>query len=119
MQFILTKKKENNTTVISVKGEIDSYQVQELKDELNNICNDDEKYAVVSLEEVNYIDSSGLGALISGLKKFREKNGDLFLVFSHPRLQRIFSITDLDKAFEIFPSLQQALEKVNKISRGE
>lgn len=114
MHFTLELKKEKNINIIVVSGEIDAFQVDELKDALRRVCEESEKYAILSLEQVNYIDSSGLGALISGLKKFREKDGDLFLVFNHPRLQRIFSITDLDKAFSIFTSLEQALKKINE-----
>jgi len=56
---------------------------------------------VISLEKVRYIDSTGLGVLIGGLKRVREHGGSVNLVCTNPQIRKIFDITGLVKIFGI------------------
>ena len=64
---------------------------------------------VVSLESVDFIDSTGLGVLISGLKRVRTHGGEFAVVCSEPRLMKVFEITGLDTVFNVVPTLDDAL----------
>jgi anti-sigma B factor antagonist len=58
---------------------------------------------------VDFLDSTGLGALVGGLKRLREAGGSLVLVISTPRILRIFQITGLTKALAARRSVADAI----------
>ena len=68
--------------------------------------------SVVDLENVRYIDSTGLGVLIGGLKRVREHSGAVNLVCTNPQIKKIFDITGLVKIFGIFDNEAQACENL-------
>ena len=63
---------------------------------------------MINFEKVRYIDSSGLGVLLGGLKRVREHGGSLNLVCTNPKIKTIFDITGLTKAFGIFDDERSA-----------
>ncbi|MDO8986896.1 MAG: STAS domain-containing protein, partial [Coriobacteriia bacterium] len=65
---------------------------------------------LVDLEQVGFIDSSGLGVLVGGLRRAKENSGAIRLVCSRENILKIFRITGLDKVFPIFDTLEHALE---------
>lgn len=64
---------------------------------------------VLDLTEVNFIDSSGLGAIVSGLKELGRR-GDIYICGLHDSVQQMFSLTRLDKVFKIFPTRSEAIQ---------
>ncbi|MCJ7701853.1 MAG: STAS domain-containing protein [Anaerolineales bacterium] len=64
---------------------------------------------VVNMEEVSFIDSTGLSSLIHGMKRAREMNGDLRLCGLRQSVRMILELTRLDKVFEIFISEDEAV----------
>jgi anti-sigma B factor antagonist len=60
--------------------------------------------------EVPFIDSSGLSALVSGLKGARKEGGIVVLCNVQPQARTIFSLTMLDKVFSIYPDVQTAMD---------
>jgi anti-sigma B factor antagonist len=79
---------------------------QELADAVEAGCTD----VVVDLEGVNFIDSSGLGVLVSGLRRVKERSGTMRLVCTKDGILKIFRITGLDKVFPIFASADEATD---------
>ena len=69
------------------------------------------KHLIINLSKVEYLDSTGLGVLIGGLKRLRESEGNLTLVGPGMRILRIFEITGLDKIFDIYGSEEEAAAK--------
>ena len=66
------------------------------------------KDLIISMERVEYIDSSGLGALVGGLKRASEQHGRILIVCSKPQVTRVFEITGLVRVFPIFESVEAA-----------
>ena len=64
---------------------------------------------VVDLEQVEFLDSTGLGVLVGGLKRAKASAGSFVLVCDQPRLLKIFRITGLEKVFELYPTVTDAL----------
>ena len=64
---------------------------------------------VVDLTRVSLVDSVGVSALVTGMKRAREKAGDLRLVGMPPSVSIIFQLTRLDRAFETLPSVEAAV----------
>ena len=68
----------------------------------------------VDLADVNYLDSTGLGVLIGGLKRTRDKGGELVLICPNVRIMRIFDITGLSRIFEMFKTESEALDRLKR-----
>ena len=95
--------------VLSVRGEVDVSTAPRLRQALIELATDGRERVVVDLDGVEFLDSTGLGVLVSGLKRFRTLGGDLILSCSQGRVLRVFEITGLDRAFEIRQSVAAAV----------
>ncbi|HYU83616.1 MAG TPA: STAS domain-containing protein [Kribbellaceae bacterium] len=109
MDLSLTTRTEGERTVVEVGGEIDVYTAPKLREKLIELVNAGEYHLVVDLEKVDFLDSTGLGVLVGGLKRVRTHNGSLSLVCTSERLLKVFRITGLTKVFDIHPDVRSAL----------
>jgi anti-sigma B factor antagonist len=104
-------EKNKGVTIISVKEErLDAHNSGELKTEMAGLFEGNEKNILVDLKEVRFIDSSGLGALVSGFKNAISHQGSLKLSGLQPQVKSMFELTRLHRVFEIFTSSEEALE---------
>ena len=78
------------TCILDIEGEVDVYTSPQLKQDLVQITERGVKRVIINLSKVEYLDSTGLGVLIGGLKRLREADGNLALVGPGMRIQRIF-----------------------------
>lgn len=88
---------------------IDAHNSAELKDILLRQLESGSSDLVLNLAEVRFIDSSGLGALLSGFKNANLRQGNLVLVGLQPRVQAMFELTRLHRVFRTYPTLAEAL----------
>src|ERR1700694_5090410 len=88
-------------TVLSVKGEVDVYTAPRLREKLVELVSEGHRQIVADLEGVDFLDSTGLGVLVGGLKRLRSHEGDLTLVCTQPRILKVFEITGLTSVFTI------------------
>ena len=95
--------------VISVSGEVDLYNVSELKKALFSVTDGSYSSVVVDLKDVNYMDSSGIGALVAGQKKMRAHNGKFALMNIHDDVLNILKLATLDKFFTIYQNEEDLL----------
>ena len=105
-----TRNVRDGVAVIALSGEVDVYTSPRLKQEMVELLNKGTTNLVVNLPAVQYLDSTGLGVLNGGLKRAREREGDLRLVCDNVRILRIFEITGLTKIFDIHRGEAEALE---------
>ncbi len=96
-------------TVVEVGGEIDVYTAPKLRDTISELVAAGRYHLVVDMQAVEFLDSTGLGVLVGGLKKVRAHDGSLELVCHQDRLLKIFRITGLAKVFVIHADTEQAL----------
>jgi anti-sigma B factor antagonist len=97
--------------VVRPKGRIDAESAPNFKERLQQIAKEDTDLLVVDLEAVNFIDSSGLSALVSGLKALRQHGGSLSLSRPQPQALKALRLTLLDRVFPIYTSVDQALSE--------
>lgn len=90
---------------MTVGGEIDVYTAPLLRDAISDLVAQGSHDIVIDLTGVGFLDSTGLGVLVGGLKKVRARDGTLELVCDQERLLKIFRITGLAKVFVIHASL--------------
>ncbi len=87
---------------------MDVYTAPKLKESLVAQIESGCSNVVVDLEAVGFIDSSGLGVLVGGLRRAKERSGAIRLVCTRESILKIFRITGLDKVFPIFESIEEA-----------
>ena len=95
--------------IISVSGEVDLYNVSDLKKALFSVTDGKYNSVVVDMKNVNYMDSSGIGALVAGQKKMKAHNGKFALINIHDDVLNILKLATLDKFFRIFDSEDELL----------
>ncbi|WP_026895528.1 STAS domain-containing protein [Clostridiisalibacter paucivorans] len=103
MALTVDKKYDENKNMWILKpvGEIDIYTAPEFKDILLDIIKEKTISIVIDGERLEYIDSTGLGVLISGLKKLKEKDENIIIKNMKANIKKLFSITGLNNVFII------------------
>ncbi len=88
------------THVITLTGEVDAYTAPKLKQELIPVTEKPETEIVIDLSNIEYMDSTGLGVIIAGLKSAQKNNNQLKVTGLTPRVERLFKITGLLELLE-------------------
>jgi anti-sigma B factor antagonist len=113
MEFnIASRPIQEGSAVIDLRGEVDAFTAPKLKQEIINQIEGGTTRLAINLADVKYLDSTGLGVLIGGLKRTRDKNGELVLICPNVRIMRIFEITGLSRIFDMFQTEQEALDRL-------
>ena len=105
-----TVGKQDGVTVVDVEGQLIVGNRQELKAKVLEELDGGERKFVVDFSRTGYIDSSGLGVLVSLSKKIREQGGELRLSSLNEDLRTLFELTKLDTLFRIADTREDALE---------
>jgi anti-sigma B factor antagonist len=109
VDLTLTTRDVDGKTIVAVGGEIDVYTAPKLRDKITELVAAGVYDIVIDMEGVEFLDSTGLGVLVGGLKKVRAHDGSLQLICNQDRLLKIFRITGLAKVFVIHESADAAL----------
>ena len=96
-------------TVVAASGEIDVATAPELRDQLTELIEAGTTRLVVDLEDVDFIDSTGLGVLVGGARRARAADGDLRLVCTNSRILKVFEATGLNEIFTIAATVDDAV----------
>jgi len=92
-------------------GENNGHVIIEL---INDMINKDIKLCAVDISDVRYINSSGIGVLITILTKFRNKEGEVILINPSEQVQKLLIITKLNAIFNIVSSKEEARKELKK-----
>ncbi len=108
---MFTKEIENNVTIIKINQDrLDAVLAPELKTELLMSVDQGVTNILVDLSEVNYADSSGLGALLFGLRQLKNLGGQLKLLGAKSRVFNLIKIARLEKYLPNFDDKKAAIE---------
>jgi len=105
----LSTRPERGRTVVEVTGEIDVYTAPKLREQLAELVDSGRHDIVVDMQGVEFLDSTGLGVLVGGLKRVKQHDGSMNLVCTQERILKIFRITGLTKVFPIHDSVAAAV----------
>jgi anti-sigma B factor antagonist len=96
-------------SLVEIQGEINISTSPELKKRFDTIK---ASKVIISMSNVDYVDSSGLATLVELLKKLKQKGGSLSLTQMSEKVKSLFEITKLDRLFGIYPSNEAALKNL-------
>src|SRR4028119_441192 len=99
----------NGKPVLDLTGEVDSYNSPKLREKMVSLIDEGNPDLIINMTGVDYIDSTGLGTLVGGLKRASEKNGAIRLICPNEQIYKVFNITGLVKVFSIFDNEAAAL----------
>jgi len=114
MALKIDERMVGDVVIMSVKGEIDLYNAPDVKDMISDYIEDDKVKLVMNLEQLSFIDSSGIGALISSLSNLQKENGALKLVNMHGSVRKVFDLTKLTGFFGVYDSEEEAVNSFNQ-----
>ncbi len=99
---------EGNIAIVTLAGQLDALTAPEARQVFHEYGTGG-YHAVIDLENVTFIDSSGLASLISGLKTYRAHGCEFMLASIQPNVMQVFALTMLDRAFHIAPDVSSAI----------
>lgn len=105
-------RKNGETYIIDVQGEMDLYNSYKLKELVMKMLEKKVERFIVNLQGVDYIDSSGIGALIYICSTIKKMNLKLTIANIHGSVKKVIELTKLMGYFPISASLEEALKKM-------
>lgn len=99
----------DGATIVTPRGRLDLLSAADVKARLSQAVADGGKRLVVDLGEVSFVDSSGLGALIGGLKAARQGGGDLRIARPAEQARTILELTTLNRVLRPYATVEEAL----------
>lgn len=109
-------REEGPVTVLDLRGRLDLASGSALKEEMKRLFEKDRTLIHLNLSEVEFINSSGLGSLVSIMKEIRLLKGRFTISNLASYVQEIFEITQLSHIFEVFPTEQEALASFQSVT---
>lgn len=110
---ISSKSVSPNVSVVSLNGALNARSAEEAKQNFRNLVEQGITQVIVDLNEVPFIDSSGLAALVSGLKTLGGEASNLKLAAPQSQARLLFELTMFDRVFEIHDSVDDAIASLN------
>jgi anti-sigma B factor antagonist len=106
IDLTLDTRSHGGWTVVAVRGELDLYTAPQLREHVVQLADDASGRLVIDLDEVGFIDSSGLGVIVACLKRCREQGGDLVLVAPEQSpVTKLLALTGLTSAIPVAASI--------------
>jgi anti-sigma B factor antagonist len=105
-------RKSQEIYIVDVQGELDLYNAYKLKELLTKMLEKKIERFIINLDEVEYIDSSGIGALIYISSTVKKSNLKLAITNVHGSVQKVMELTKLMDYFPITATLDEAMKKV-------
>lgn len=113
-----TKKSGEIVVLKPLSNNIDSTVCSEFKARVIDLINQENNYFLLNLSQVDFIDSSGLGAIISILKTLNINNGDIVLSDVNPPVFNLFKLTRLNGVFKIYSTEKEGLDFFTNLNRS-
>jgi anti-sigma B factor antagonist len=108
--FSVGTRQLSGVTIVDVRGRFTLAEGQAVHDLIADLFQEGQHRVVLNLQEVSYLDSSGLGQLVRGLYTAGRKGAELKAIGLSPRVQEVLKLTNLYEMFSDFPDEQTALE---------
>jgi anti-sigma B factor antagonist len=102
----ITHRAEGAFEIVSPRGEIDLATQTKLRAALEELITAGRADIVVDLAETTFLDSTGLGALISARRRTYASKGSFAIICANPKMRELFSITRLDLVFRVHETFE-------------
>ena len=100
---------QNGIDVIDITGQLDAFTTPDVKAEFKKLTDDRHYKLVLNLKQVDYVNSTGIGAVVAVAQQVRRRKGDLKLYGMKEDIRKVFDLVGASKILEIFETEQEAL----------
>ena len=108
---LVHEKKGKVVVVKPLEKRMDATIAADFKTQMGVLINEGQALFVLDLSEVDFVDSSGLGAIVASLKMLGGK-GDLVIASAGEKVMKLFKLTRMDRVFQVFPTSDEALAQL-------
>lgn len=109
MDLGLTVTNRGDHAILSLHGEVDLATAPRVRERMIQLVDAGERSIVVDLDGVAFLDSTGLGVLVGGLRRLRTLGGELKLACANRRILSVLEVTGLDRVFPTYASVDDAV----------
>jgi len=113
VELSLSTRIEGGVAIITAAGDVDVYSAHLLREQISRLVDAGHIHLVLDLDGLEFLDSTGLGVLVGGLKRVRTRRGSIRIVCTREQVLKPFHITGLIKAFPVHPDLAEAVRTAN------
>ena len=106
----INSRKNETAIILDIYGDVDLYNAPDLVNMIHKLAEKEKCKIIINLKDVFYIDSSGIGAIISGLLHVEENSGELKIIHISAAVKKIFELTNLISFFDIYDSEEKAIK---------
>ena len=112
---IQVRRLSHHVSIVKPEGRIDAVSGPNFRQVLRSQPSGEAPFVIVDLHKVSFMDSSGLSALVAGLKAARQHQGMVFLVRPTDQVRTTLHMSMLDRIFPIYEDMEEALEAVSSL----
>lgn len=105
---------KEDIVILEIEGEIDATNSHKLESLINELIAEKKIKLVIDMKKLIFINSIGLAILTDMIKLLRDSGGSLKFSNLHPNIEKIFKLTGLERYFDIYNSLSEALDSFSK-----
>ena len=102
-------RSQNGIDVIDITGQLDAFTTPDVKAEFKKLTDDRHYKLALNLKQVDYVNSTGIGAVVAVAQQVRRRKGDLKLFGMKADIRKVFDLVGASKILEIFETEQEAL----------
>ncbi len=108
----VARRQHEEVVIFDLDGDFDSRSAGRAKEEIRSAIIEGDTNVIINLQNVPYIDSAGLGTLVSALKTARERGGNVWLAGLTAQVKMVVELTRLHFVFDIFDDVESALNEL-------
>ncbi|RMD89255.1 MAG: anti-sigma factor antagonist [Calditrichaeota bacterium] len=115
----VNESKIDSVAIIEIEGEVDLYSSPEVRKVIMRLTKNQTPTILVNLGKVSYMDSSGVATLVEGLQQANKYGGKLKLANLQDSVKEVFELSRLDKVFDIYDNVEEALQSLKEDGKGQ
>jgi stage II sporulation protein AA (anti-sigma F factor antagonist) len=117
MSLQIELEPNRKTLIVRLKGELDHHTAEAVKQRMESAIEQNQlKHIILSLKDLNFMDSSGLGVILGRYKQITAKGGKMVVCDINPAVYRLFEMSGLFKIVSIQDTERQAISSLEVVS---
>ena len=112
--FEVLREDKSEISILRIKGFLDAHTAPKFEQSIQDLVTESRNKIIVSMTELNYISSAGLGVFMGFIEEIRENGGDIKLCCMSPKVFKVFDLLGFPALYEIYDKEDEAIQKFNK-----